>query len=154
MRRLILITSALITLAMSTRAQLSGEWVQDNLATECSAITYLVAGDLDFSLPIEQMSDHLLQRAGIPRTESDPGTMGDAYLIVSKDVVAGALHVMTTFYRRIADTGYGKPGMVVVWSSQSLVPDFQQPFTIATEQLNQFITEYLRANPECDEISD
>ena len=59
-----------------------------------------------------------------------------------------AASVKTELRRFLRDTGYGRGDILVAWHTQWL-GDGAVAFNMVSVQLDQFLLEYLRANPEC-----
>lgn len=72
-------------------------------------------------------------------------------LYVQVGTAAEADVIQLRLHRGLRDTGSGSAGEAIVWSAQGLgVRGDEQDFLQAVSgKLDQFITEYLRANPEC-----
>ena len=68
---------------------------------------------------------------------------------VGTNGVASSLELI--LYRFVMDTGYGQAGPMLAWEwgTTGVYGDEQNIRNTVSRGIDQFITEYLRANPEC-----
>ena len=144
-----------VGLVESTGAQLHGEWMADNLATGCTPMS------LDLTLYGEAEGNERLRKNLRNAAESRLRTAG-VYDIngweehrQSLDIRVGTNGVASSMelilYRFVMDTGYGQAGPVLAWEwgTIGVHGGGQDILNTVSEGLDQFITEYLRANPTC-----
>lgn len=150
-----LIVVATLAMGMSTPASalLNGEIARDNLATGCATLGFEVSGKLNKDLreKLRNAAELRLRPLGVwsDETPTHPVRWLDIEIFFGP-----AIFVRTVLYRGTRDTGNGKGGFVIVWEIIGLIPWPRSERDIgvleaASEHLDQFLIEYLRANPEC-----
>lgn len=156
MRTIIATTALTVMLAGPAKALLSGDLAAGNLRTGCSQMTLEVRlsgyGEVDEGLQhrLENAAESRLRAASLFADKST----GQALFI---EILATGRRSQNkpTISRRdmillryIADTGHGREGLVHVWAMGG-VGSFDDTMSEVAGMLDKFLTEYLRANPEC-----
>jgi len=89
-----------------------------SLATGCAPISYHAKSNIGDDM----FTNLAMTNAGL-RSRSvglwGPGKPGGQWIFVSELLVNHALFVKTTFYRRIPNTGYERPGTAIMWQIMS-----------------------------------
>ena len=157
MHRLILsLIVATLAMGMSTPASalLNGEMARANLATDCATLGFEVSGkNLNNAVRKKLRNAAELRLRPIGVWSDETPTHPVRWLNI--EIFFGpAIFVRTVLYRGTGDTGNGKAGLVIFWEIIGLIPWPRSESDIgvletASEHLDQFLVEYLRANPEC-----
>ena len=157
MHRLILsLIVSTLAMGMSTPASalLNGEMARANLATDCATLGFEVSGkNLNNAVRKKLRNAAELRLRPIGVWSDETPTHPVRWLNI--EIFFGpAIFVRTVLYRGTGDTGNGKAGLVIFWEIIGLIPWPRSESDIgvletASEHLDQFLVEYLRANPEC-----
>ena len=140
-------------MSMPAGALLGGEMVRANLATGCATLAFEVSGNLNNTIREKLRNAAELRLRPIGVWSNETPTHPVRWLDI--EVFFGpAIFVRTVLYRGTGDTGNGKAGFVIVWEIIGLIPFPTSENDIgvletSAEHLDQFVVEYLRANPEC-----
>ena len=151
MRRVLIAVVLAVSMAAPVAAQQPAAWMINNLDTECAPMKLRVnvwghaEGDSQLRSGLWNAAESRLRAAGVYESEAWQD------LIVSVGTLHSAGSVELTLLRAATDSGYGKPGLVVVWTTEHLTihGDEQRHRQAASGLLDEFIAAYLRANPEC-----
>ena len=144
----------ILLIAMPVQAQLSGEYVRDNLAMDgwCRPMGLDVqtfgdaADDVNLRSSLQTLVESRLRFARL-HAEDGWNEWGQV-LLIDVTAIDTALVVEVHLMRFVMDTGSGKQGSVLVWNLSTLGVNSRVNFLLA-DLVGQFITEYVRANPEC-----
>ena len=157
MRRIIA-AAVLVSAAMggTAKAQLFGDWLKDNLRTGCAPMGLAVdlvgraEGDDRLRDNLWNAAESRLRAAGIFERPAKVQEFSVSVLSTGPEgqTKPNVAAVGVRIYRNIRDTGLGRFGLVIVWERTALVGIASVRETVA-DFGDQFITEYLRANPEC-----
>lgn len=159
MKQALLATATVIALTGSVSAQLYGETARPNLATECTPMGLSV--HVNVSEPLRDIENEQLNTTIQNLTESRLRTARIydedgwdnvwQYLAVSINGISSAINLDIFLYRAIWNSGYGELGTVIVYGSSVVMANPSTSFIRdnVTDIVEEFIVEYLRANPEC-----
>ncbi len=150
----LVLVAVVLLLAAPVQAQLSGDWIEKNLATGCApmGLNVDVGGAEDderLHSSLLNLAESRLRSAHLYDEDGWDLHHQDVNLVVT--VVGTATHIRLVLYRFMWDVGFGKPGVVIVWM-RGIVGSHGSDSgrrSNAADLVDQFITEYLRANPEC-----
>ncbi|MCY4609964.1 MAG: hypothetical protein OXD40_15440 [bacterium] len=153
MKRTLIAAALAACVASPTEALLlEGERAAENLATQCAPVALHIAlwgnaeDNTELWIKLWNAAESRLRSARIFDDENQ-------YQVLNVLVGShGAATVIEMDLRRFAiDSGHGKSGEVIVWTTLHLMAhgDDQLYRDVAAGHLDQFLAEYLRANPEC-----
>ena len=142
--------------AAGAKAQLWGDWTADNLRTGCApmALEVQLVGKAEADERLRERltnsAESRLRAAGLfieppPVQWLTLDVLGSASEGQSTPDIA---KYSVTLSRLASDTGFGRAGAVFVWQRAGIA-GFGDIREAVTDLLDQFLTEYLRANPEC-----
>ena len=152
MRRTLIAASVTAVLSMPAEAEQTAEWMVENLATGCAPMSLSVHlwGDAESDSRLLQGARNAAEsRLRVARLYNSEPSWQE--LQISIGIVHSASVVKLQLFRGASDSGYGRPGLVIVWIAETLAVhgDDQRHRQAVSEHLDQFITDYLRANPKC-----